>query len=113
MMSAQQTHNGVTWTQHLEPPYTWSSAVSLSCDSSTAIRQLWRRAINGIGAVRKPVFFGIDETEFSSKTRYNLDGETMYLRDTIQIIDSLDICGEDHKKIYHGNAAKLIKLNRN
>ena len=61
--------------------------------------------------MRRSYFFGIDETVFASETPCDLDGKTMYLRDIIKIIDPLDICGEDHKKIYHGNVAKLIKLN--
>ncbi len=37
----------------------------------------------------------------------------MYIRETIKVIDSLDISEEDRKKIYHDNAAKLMKLNGN
>ena len=58
-------------------------------------------------------FFGIDEMVFASEALFDLDGETMYIRGTIKAIDSLDICGEDRKKIYHGNAAKLKKPNGN
>ena len=61
--------------------------------------------------MRRLDFFGMDETVFASETPRDLDGKTMYLRDIIKTIDPLDICGEDHKKIYHGNVAKLIKLN--
>ena len=38
-------------------------------------------------------FFGIDETVFASEAPFDLDGETMYIRDTIKAIDALDICG--------------------
>ena len=58
-------------------------------------------------------FFGIDEMVFAYEALFDRDGETMYIRDTIKVIDSLDICGEDRKKIYHGNAGKLKKPNGN
>jgi aminocarboxymuconate-semialdehyde decarboxylase len=34
----------------------------------------------------------------------------MYIRDTIEVVDSLDISEEDRKKIYHDNAVELMKL---
>ncbi len=58
-------------------------------------------------------FFGVDKTVFASDAPFDPEGGTMYIRDTIKVIDSLDISEEDRKKIYHGNAAKLMKLNGN
>ena len=36
----------------------------------------------------------------------------MYIRQTMEILDSLDITEEDRGKIYHGNAERLLKLGR-
>jgi predicted TIM-barrel fold metal-dependent hydrolase len=58
-------------------------------------------------------FFGVDKTVFASDSPFDPEGGTMYIRDTIKVIDSLDISEEDRKKIYHDNAAKLMKLNGN
>ncbi len=58
-------------------------------------------------------FFGADKTLFATDAPFDPEGGTMYIRDTIKVIDSLDISDEDRKKIYHGNAAKLMKLNGN
>jgi predicted TIM-barrel fold metal-dependent hydrolase len=42
---------------------------------------------------------------------YPFDPEPgQFIRDTIAIIDSLDISGEDRAKIYHGNAERLLGL---
>jgi len=58
-------------------------------------------------------FFGVDKTVFASDSPFDPEGGAMYIRDTIKVIDSLDISEEDRKKIYHDNAAKLMKLNGN
>lgn len=34
----------------------------------------------------------------------------MFIRETIRIIDELDIADEDRDAIYRGNAVKLMKL---
>lgn len=34
----------------------------------------------------------------------------MYIRDTIKVIDGLDISDADREKIYNGNAAKLLGI---
>ena len=34
----------------------------------------------------------------------------MYIRETIKILDELDISEEDRAKIYYKNAQKLLKL---
>ncbi len=58
-------------------------------------------------------FFGVDKVLFASDAPFDPEGGTMYIRDTITVIDSLDISEQDRKKIYHGNAVELMKLNGN
>ena len=58
-------------------------------------------------------FFGIDKTVFASDSPFDPEGGTMYIRETIKVIDSLDISEDDRQKIYHDNAVKLMKLNGN
>ena len=65
------------------------------------------------GVVPALDFFGVDKTIFASDSPFDPEGGTMYIRETIKVIDSLDISEEDRKKIYHDNAAKLLKLNGN
>ena len=113
MMSTQQTQNGVPWTQRLRTPFARSIAVSISCNTSTAIGQLRQWAISSVGNVCRLIYYSINGTVSASESPIDLDGESVHIRDTIKVIDSLDICGGDHKKIYHGKAAMLIKLNGN
>jgi aminocarboxymuconate-semialdehyde decarboxylase len=57
-------------------------------------------------------FFGADRVLFASDSPFDPEGGAMYIRETIGIIDSLDIADEDRAKIYHGNAERLLKLER-
>ena len=47
---------------------------------------------------------------FASDSPFDPEGGPMYIRQTIEIIDSLDIPEEDRAKIYHGNAERLLNL---
>jgi aminocarboxymuconate-semialdehyde decarboxylase len=54
-------------------------------------------------------YFGADHVLFASD--YPFDPEPgQFIRDTIAIIDALDISGEDRARIYHGNAERLLGL---
>jgi aminocarboxymuconate-semialdehyde decarboxylase len=54
-------------------------------------------------------YFGIDHVLFASD--YPFDPEAgQFIRDTIAIIDRLDISEAERAKIYHGNAERLLKL---
>ena len=54
-------------------------------------------------------YFGVDHVLFASD--YPFDPEAgQFIRDTIGIIDRLDISHADRAKIYHGNAERLLKL---
>ena len=57
-------------------------------------------------------FFGADRVLFASDSPFDPEGGSMYIRQTIEILDSLDITDEDRGKIYHGNAERLLKLGR-
>ncbi len=56
-------------------------------------------------------FFGADKVVFASDSPFDPEKGPMYIRETIRVIDNLDISDADREKIYSGNAAKLLKLN--
>jgi uncharacterized protein len=53
-------------------------------------------------------FFGTDQVIFASDAPFDTEGGTKYIRDTIKIIDELEISAEERNKIYVGNAEKLF-----
>ncbi|MDT8398803.1 MAG: amidohydrolase family protein [Pseudomonadales bacterium] len=55
-------------------------------------------------------FFGADHVVFASDAPFDPEKGPMYIRETIKVIDSLDISEEERAKIYHGNAIKLLGL---
>lgn len=55
-------------------------------------------------------FFGIDKVVFASDAPFDPDGGPMYIRDTIRVIDDLDMSDVDRLKIYNGNACKLLQF---
>jgi uncharacterized protein len=55
-------------------------------------------------------FFGEDRVVFASDAPFDPEGGPMYIRETIRILDSLDISEETRRKIYQDNAAKLLGL---
>ena len=55
-------------------------------------------------------FFGADHVVFASDAPFDPEGGPMYIRETIKIIDGLDISDEDRSKIYQGNAERLMKM---
>jgi uncharacterized protein len=52
-------------------------------------------------------FFGADKVVFASDCPFDPEGGTQYIRETIAIIDGLDISRDDRDKIYFGNIEKL------
>ena len=55
-------------------------------------------------------FFGADNVVFASDAPFDPEKGPMYIRETIKIIDNLNISEADRAKIYYQNAQKLLKL---
>lgn len=55
-------------------------------------------------------FFGVDRVLFSSDAPFDPEKGTMYIRETIKVIEGLDITDEERDKICRGNAVRLLKL---
>jgi predicted TIM-barrel fold metal-dependent hydrolase len=53
-------------------------------------------------------FFGADQVMFASDAPFDPEGGSMYIRETIKVIDSLDVSDTDRRKIYQGNAERLF-----
>lgn len=54
-------------------------------------------------------FYGADRVLFASDSPFDPEKGPGYIRETIKILDNLDISEEDRRKIYLGNAEKLLK----
>jgi len=55
-------------------------------------------------------FYGIDHVLFASDAPFDPEGGPMYIRETIRVIDSLNISKEDREKLYYKNACKLLGI---
>ena len=55
-------------------------------------------------------FFGEDKIVFASDAPFDPEGGPFYIRETVNILDNLDISVTTRKKIYQDNAAKLLGL---
>lgn len=55
-------------------------------------------------------FFGADQCLFASDCPFDPEGGARFLRDTIRILDGLDIAPSEREKIYTTNARKMLKL---
>jgi predicted TIM-barrel fold metal-dependent hydrolase len=55
-------------------------------------------------------FFGVDHTLFASDAPFDPEKGPMYIRETIAIVDRLEISEADRERIYWSNAAALLKL---
>jgi predicted TIM-barrel fold metal-dependent hydrolase len=53
-------------------------------------------------------FFGVDKVVFASDAPFDPEGGSMYIRETLKVIDGLDIAAADRHKIYQGNAERLF-----
>ncbi len=55
-------------------------------------------------------FYGVDQCVFASDCPFDPEGGPMYIRETINVLDQLEVEEADRAKIYRGNIAKLMKL---
>ncbi len=55
-------------------------------------------------------FYSADKVLFASDCPFDPEGGAGFIRDTIAVLESLDISAEDRDKISFGNAEKLLKL---
>jgi len=55
-------------------------------------------------------FFGADRVLFASDAPFDPEKGSMYIRETIAIIDRLPISNDDRERIYWRNAAAMLKL---
>jgi aminocarboxymuconate-semialdehyde decarboxylase len=55
-------------------------------------------------------FFGEDRVLFASDAPFDPEGGPMYIRETIRILDELEVSDEVRKKLYQDNAVKLLGL---
>lgn len=55
-------------------------------------------------------FFGEDRVLFASDAPFDPEGGPMYIRETIRILDSLDVSDEVRRKLYQDNAVALLGL---
>jgi uncharacterized protein len=53
-------------------------------------------------------FFGPDQVMFASDAPFDPESGTLYIRETIRVIDSLAIPEEQRRQIYQGNAERLF-----
>lgn len=53
-------------------------------------------------------FFGADQVVFASDAPFDPEGGSLYIRETLKVIDSLEISEVDRRKIYQGNAERLF-----
>jgi aminocarboxymuconate-semialdehyde decarboxylase len=55
-------------------------------------------------------FFGVDHVLFASDAPFDPEGGPMYIRETISIIDNLNISEADRRRIYRDNAVEMMGL---
>ncbi|KGD87378.1 amidohydrolase family protein [Rhizobium sp. YS-1r] len=55
-------------------------------------------------------FFGEDRVVFASDAPFDPEGGPMYIRETIKVLDNMNISDATRQKIYEGNAKKLLGL---
>jgi len=55
-------------------------------------------------------FFGPEHVVFASDAPFDPEQGPMYIRETIRVIDGLDISDEARRRIYQGNAETLLKI---
>ena len=63
-----------------------------------------------IGTVCGLEFYGADHVLFASDAPFGAEGGASYIRETMKVIDSLDIAKADKEKICYRNAQSLFKL---
>jgi aminocarboxymuconate-semialdehyde decarboxylase len=55
-------------------------------------------------------FFGVDKTIFASDAPFDPEGGRMYIRDTIRIMEALDLTAAERAAIYAGNLRRLCRM---
>ncbi|MGE3936306.1 MAG: amidohydrolase family protein, partial [Rhodospirillaceae bacterium] len=55
-------------------------------------------------------FFGPDRCMFASDCPFDPEGGPMYIRETIKVLDSLDVSNAEREKLYLSNAKKIIGM---
>jgi predicted TIM-barrel fold metal-dependent hydrolase len=55
-------------------------------------------------------FFGADQTLFASDSPFDPEKGPGFIRETIRCLEEMDISSEDRKKIYEGNARRMLRL---
>ncbi len=66
----------------------------------------------GKGATRCALdFFGEDQIVFASDAPFDPESGRMFIRQTIELLDEMDISDEVRAKIYHGNIGQLTNRN--
>jgi aminocarboxymuconate-semialdehyde decarboxylase len=55
-------------------------------------------------------FFGVDRVLFASDAPFDPERGPMYIRETLRVLDELDLSESDRRKIYFENAEKLLRL---
>lgn len=55
-------------------------------------------------------FFGVERTLFATDMPFDPENGSMFIRSTIDVLDSLDLSREERHAIYEGNARRLLRL---
>jgi predicted TIM-barrel fold metal-dependent hydrolase len=55
-------------------------------------------------------FFGIDKIVFASDCPFDPEGGPMFIREGIRSVEDLNLSEDDKRKLYFGNAMKLLKM---
>jgi predicted TIM-barrel fold metal-dependent hydrolase len=55
-------------------------------------------------------FYGADKVLFASDCPFDPEGGTGYIRETIAILEGLELSQEDREKICYKNALKLFRM---
>jgi uncharacterized protein len=55
-------------------------------------------------------FFGVDKVVFASDCPFDPEGGPMFIREGIRSIEDLELSDEDKRKLYFGNALKLLRM---
>jgi aminocarboxymuconate-semialdehyde decarboxylase len=56
-------------------------------------------------------FFGVDKVVFASDAPFDPERGPMYIRETIKILDALEVTEDERDRIFRRNAETLMKLN--
>jgi predicted TIM-barrel fold metal-dependent hydrolase len=55
-------------------------------------------------------FFGCDHVLFGTDCPFDPEGGPIFIREIIKVLDALDLTEEERRKIYSGNAERLLRL---